>query len=133
MKKVFCFLAVAVIAFFTVNCGGGGNTPAGIEKSILTQMQKGNYDKAIEIMMAHLDATAEQKAQLAAFINSEKLKAEAEKKGGIASFEVIKEEISEDGLTATVETKTVYKDGKEKTDTNKYVKKDGKWLLSIAK
>ena len=133
MKKVFSFLALAVIAFFTVSCGGGGNTPAGIEKSILTQMQKGNYDKAIEVMMEHLDATAEQKAQFSAFINSDKLKAEMEKEGGIASFEIIKEEISEDGLTATVESKTVNKDGKEESKTSKYVKKDGKWMLSMGK
>jgi len=134
MKKVFGILAMAAIVFFAANCGGGGgNTPSGIEKSIYTQMQKGNYDKVIGIMIDNLDATKEQKAQFAALFTSDKIKKEIEKDGGIKSFEIAKETISEDGLSATVETKIVNNEGKESTKTSKYVKKDGKWKISMDK
>ena len=143
MKKIFSFLAVAVIAFFAVSCGGnkGANTgvkggPASIEKTIYAQLQKGNYAKAVEIMVENLDnikaSSAEETAQmLSAF--TEKAKESNEAKGGVKSFEVLEEEISEDGLSAVVSTKIVYGNGEEKTETSKYVKKDGKWKLSMGK
>ena len=138
MKKIFSVLAVIAIAFFTANCGGGSgsNTPASIEKSIYVQMQKGNYEKAVEIMVDNLDSektpSAEEKAQLLAAF-TEKAKQSAEAKGGIKSFEIVEEEISEDGLSATVSTKIVYGDGSEQTETSKYVNKEGKWKLSMGK
>ena len=138
MKKVLSFLTVAVIAFFTVNCGGGksSNGPASIEKSIYVQLQKGNYEKAVEIMLKNLDTekdpSAEESAQfLSAF--TEKAKESNEAKGGIKSFEIVGEEFSEDGLSATVSTKIVYGNGNEATETSKYVNKDGKWKLSMGK
>jgi len=133
MRKLFSVLALAAVVLFTANCGGGGNTPASIEKSMYTQMQKGNYDKVVKIMIDNLDATKEQKAQFAAFFTSDKIKKEMEKGGGLKSFEIIKEEISEDGLSATVETKVINNNGDEDTKTTKYVKKDGKWLMSLNK
>ena len=132
MKKYFNLLSLATIMLFA-SCGGGGNTPASIEKSMYQQFQKGNYKKGIDILMENLDATAEQKAQFSAFFNDEKIKKEAENSGGIKSFEIVKEEISEDGLSAVVETKIVYTDDTEKTQSTNYVKKDGKWYLSMGK
>ena len=141
MRKVLFFLVAAVVVLFTTNCGGsgsgGGNNPSNIEKSIYTQMQKGNYEKAAEIMLNNLDDSKEtpsdeEKAQFLTAL-TEKAKQSAEAKGGINSFEITGENISEDGLTATVDTKVVYGDGTEKTETNKYVNKDGKWKLSMGK
>ena len=137
MRKVFSFLAVAVIALFTASCGGGGNTPASIEKAICSQMQKGDYEKAIEIMFENIDDSsdvpsgAEKEKFLTAF--AEKAKQSADAKGGIKSFEITGEEISEDGLSATVTSKIIYGNGKEETKTSKYINKDGKWRVSIGK
>jgi len=133
MRKVFSFLVLAAVVLFTANCGGGGgNTPASITKSMYTQMQKGNFDKVFEIMMDNMNITAEQKQMLAAFMTPESLKEEMQKQGEIKSFDVT-EVISEDGLSATVETKIVYKDGKEDSETTKWVKKDGRWVMSMGK
>jgi len=135
MKRVFSFLVVAVIVVFTASCGGG-NTPASIEKAMLSQMQKGNYKKAVEIMAENLDGdetpSAEEKAQFVEAF-SEKARKSDEEEGGIKSFEITEEKISEDGLSATVSSKVVYGNGKETTTTSKYVKKDGKWKLSLGK
>ncbi len=135
MKKCTSFLIVAVIALFAASCGGS-NTPAGIEKSIYTQMQMGNYDKAVEMLVDHLagdkEATAEEKAQMVTVL-APKAKQTYEAKGGIKSFEITEEKISEDGESATVSSKIVYGNGEEGTNTSKYVKKDGVWKLSANK
>ena len=139
MKKIFSVLAVVAIAFFTANCGGGsggGNNPASIEKSIYTQMQKGNFEKAVEIMLENLDSdkipSAEEKAQFLTTF-TKKAKQSFDAKGGIKSFEILGEEISEDGLKATVTSKIVFGNGEEETNKSKYVKVDGKWKFSMGK
>ena len=136
MKKIF--LAITAILFFAVSCNdGGGNTPAGIEKAIYSQLQKGNYEKAVEIMFAvdskeaKENASATNKEELAAI--AEKAKQSVEAQGGIKSFRITKEEISKDGLTAVVTSTIVYGSGKEDTKQSKYVNEDGKWKLSMDK
>ena len=136
MKKVFSILALAAIALLAANCGGGGgggNTPSGIMKSVYTQMQAGNYDKAAKFFLDNLDATDKEKAQYGALITSDKLKKSAEEKGGIQSFEIVSEKISDDGLSAVVEMKIVGKNGKTETNKGSFVKKDGVWKTSLKK
>ena len=58
---------------------------------------------------------------------------ELEKKGGLKSFEVLSEEIAEDGNSAVVKFKQVYGNGEESEDEQKMVKVDGKWLMDIGK
>ena len=136
MNKIFSFLAVAVIAFFIASCGGGDNTAAGIEKSIYSQMEKGNYEKAIEILIESIDSertpSAEEKAKVLTAL-AEEAKQSIEAQGGIKSFEITGEDISEDGLVAIVTSKIVYGGGKEEFNKSKYVNKDGKWKLSMGK
>ena len=57
-----------------------------------------------------------------------------EKKQGLKSYEVLSEEISEDGKSATVKMKMVYGDGSEDTQDLKLVKNDdGDWRLTMGK
>lgn len=63
----------------------------------------------------------------------EKAGKELEKKGGLKSFEVLSEEIAEDGNSAVVKFKQVYGNGEESEDEQKMVKVDGKWLMDIGK
>jgi uncharacterized alkaline shock family protein YloU len=136
MFKVKSILAVAAIALLAASCGGGSNSPSGITKSIYSQFQKGNYEKGVEVFVAHLDSdeegTAEEKQQ---FIKgfTEKAKASMDEQGGIKSFEIVKETISEDGVKATVETKVTYGDGSTKDESLGFVKKDGAWKISLGK
>lgn len=132
MKKV-SFLVLAVMALFTVSCGGD-KTPAGIEKSILAQMQKGNYEKAIEISLDNLDKeiSAEERKQFVEGFSG-KMKQSDETKNGIKSFEIKSEEISEDGNSAVVISKIVYGNGEEDSKRSKYVLKDGVWKLASGK
>jgi hypothetical protein len=117
-------------------CGGVGDTPSGITKSIYSQWQSGNYEKGLEILTSHLDSdktpTAEERKQ---FIDGFAAKAREtmDKRGSIKSFSVSDEVISADGTTATVETKVTYGNGE--TDENKldFIKKDGQWKISLGK
>jgi len=63
----------------------------------------------------------------------EKAGKELEKKGGLKSFEVLSEEIAEDGNSAVVKFKQVFGNGEESEDEQKMVKVDGKWLMDIGK
>ena len=60
----------------------------------------------------------------------EKVSKEYEKKDGLKSIEIISEEISEDGNTATVKIKQTYGNGETHDATQSNVKRDGKWLIS---
>lgn len=55
------------------------------------------------------------------------------KKDGLKSIEIISEEISEDGNTATVKIKQTYGNGETQDGTQSMVKRDGKWLMSVDK
>jgi hypothetical protein len=142
MKKFFSVLAVAAIVLFTVNCGGGGgsssiggkNSPASIEKEIYSQMKRGNYEKVFD-HIAGFDSdeiSATDRREIVKAL-SEKAKQSADAQGGLKDFEILSETISDDGLTATVETKLVFGNGSEETQTSKYVKTDGKWQLAMDK
>ncbi|MDR0332643.1 MAG: DUF4878 domain-containing protein [Dysgonamonadaceae bacterium] len=142
MKKFFSVLVVATIILFTVNCGGGSssssiggkNSPASIEKEIYNQMKKGNYEKVFD-HIAGFDSdeiSATDRREIVKAL-SEKAKQSADAQGGLKDFEILSETISDDGLTATVETKLVFGNGSEETQTSKYVKTDDKWQLAMDK
>jgi predicted SnoaL-like aldol condensation-catalyzing enzyme len=137
MTKVKSFLVITAFILLAVSCGGGSNdSPAGIEKAMYSQLQKGNYEKAAELLADNLESdktpSAEEKAEFVKAF-AEKAKQSTEARGGVKSFEIVKETISEDGESATVETRVIYGDGKEEIQTTKYVKKDGIWKLSFDK
>jgi len=134
------FICAATIALFAANCSGGGSsTPSGVVKSFYSKVQKGDYEGALAEMYNNAIATAtdEQKAsvkdgdkekQIKAL--AAKAKAAVEMKGGMKSYEVTDETISEDGQSATVSIKLVYGDGTNETEKMNCIKKDGKWILN---
>jgi hypothetical protein len=115
-------------------------SPAAIEKSIYAQFQKGNFEKGMEIYFAHADEeskmfSASEKALKIEMIKgfAEKVKEDIVEKGGLKDFEIVSEEIEEDGATAFVESKLTFGDGSTQEETTKYVKNDGKWKIALEK
>ena len=138
MKRIVYLFAAVTMILFTVGCSGGnaGKSPKDIEKAIYNELQKGNYEKAVEMLFENVesddDTPAEQKAEvMKAF--TEKTKQSADAKGGLKSFEILEEKIAEDGKTATVTTKVTYGNGTEDTQNSTYVNKDGVWKLNMNK
>jgi len=141
MKKMMYFICAATIALGAANCGGGANsgTPTGIQKSIYDQFQKGNYEKAITLWFANLDSDDNGKAgkagekEQAVKAFAAKAKDSLEKKGGLKSYEITNETISEDGMKAKVSAKLTYGNGTDETENSDFVKKDGKWKIKALK
>ncbi|MDR3269608.1 MAG: DUF4878 domain-containing protein [Tannerella sp.] len=138
MKKLVSLVSLSMVAFLFVmtSCGSKQGTPSGIVKAMYGQLQKGNYEKAIEIMFENATdknekADAEQiKESVKAF--AAKAQESIEEKEGIRSFEIVKETVAEDGKSAQVTVKVTYGDGSTKEDTNKFVKNEaGKWEMNI--
>ena len=131
MKKLFRLMSVALVALVFAACASSNN-PEAVTKKYLQNMQKGDYAAMLDQMYFKNGLTDEQKAELVNMIG-EKAKAEVDKKGGIASFEISTAEIAEDGQTAKVPYKLVYGDESTKDDSEDLILVDGKWLINSGK
>ncbi len=134
LLKLFVSLAVMIAAFA---CSSSSDTPSGVVTAINKAMQNGDYETVVSYI--YLDETrsngmdiSEFRSNLASMLE-EKGGAELEKKGGIESFEIIDEQINEDGTKAQVTVKTVYGNGTEDEDDTEVVKHDGKWYIELNK
>lgn len=123
MKHLLATLLL-VCSFALVGCGGS----AGPGDTII------EFNKAME--SGDAETVKRIAPGMAGMVGEDKLKgilteasAEAKKKGGIESIEIIKEEIN--GDTATVEHKVVWGNGEEEEDTTKLSKVDGQWVVSM--
>lgn len=123
MKQLLATLLL-VCSFALVGCGGSagpGDTIVELNKA----MEAGDAETVKKIVPG-----------MAAMVGEDKLKgmmseasAEAKKKGGIKSIEILKEEIN--GDTATVEHKVVWGNGDEEEETTELTKVDGQWIVSM--
>lgn len=137
MKKIFIALVcmVAVLAA-TTSCGGGASTPAGAAADCIELLKAKDYEGFVETIKLNENATPEEIEQTKVMYVSllkDKGAKQMEKKGGIASYTLLSEEIAEDGQTAKVKYEITYGDGS--TDTQKFnmVLVDGEWLQEIKK
>ncbi|MDR2009826.1 MAG: DUF4878 domain-containing protein [Bacteroidales bacterium] len=125
MKKLLSLLLCTVIlSGLLVSCSGGGNTASDYASGYYEAMMKGDYKKAVKIMNPDKPEEAEMLVQ----------KLEEIGKAGYAvkKYEVVSEELAEDGESAKVDFKVlvVNKAGEEPKETNetlKVRKVDGKW------
>ncbi len=134
MKKIL-FMFMLVTALFAVSCGGP-STPTQAANELYDLIIDGKYEAASEyfnydkVKPEELD---ESKAMIVSMLK-EKVAPMIEKKGGIKSYEILEETISEDGKSANVKTKMVYGDGSEDTDKLEFVlTEDGQWKASLGK
>ena len=133
MKKLFFSMFVAVVALTLWSCGPA-NTPSAVAEEACKCVQNEDYEGYVELM--DLKETKNQESEKQQFVAMlrEKGTKTMEKKQGLKSYEVLSEEISEDGKSATVKMKMVYGDGSEDTSKVKLVKNDnGEWKLTLGK
>ena len=135
MKKLFGVIAL-FIAVFTM-CGCSDNSPKGVAEKAMSCIQAKDWEGYVDLMCFEEKEgqdIAKDKEQLAALLKAKGEK-ELDKKEGIKSFEIVSEEISEDGNTAKVKADIVYGNGDEKKDNTIKLKKDAKrnWKLDGGK
>jgi len=124
MKKLIIILCAFVASLGLISCGSS-NTPSGVVKEYYKALSAGKYEKAVS---------------MTTMTDQENIKGYAQKLEGagykVSSYEILSEEIAEDGENAVVEVKitTSTKDEptpKEETKRVRLKKMDGKWRIHL--
>lgn len=131
MKKLILLAAVAIISLCFAACTNS-NTPEGVTKAYLSAIQKGNYEKALNLYYSKNERSDEERQEILQMFE-DKMKKSIEDKLGIASYEVGTAEVSEDGNKAVVPYTLTYGDGSNNESVMKVLKEDGKWYLEAGK
>ena len=131
MKKMILLAAVALISLCFAACTNS-NSPEGVTKAYLSAVQKGNYEKALDLYYSKDQKTDEERQEILQMFG-DKMKKTFDEVQGIASYEVGAAEISEDGNKAVVPYTLNFGDGSSKESVMKVIKVDGKWYLDPGK
>lgn len=129
MKKLvsLAVAALVVCSFAFVGCKGAAKSDS--PSKVVEKAMQCAVDKDYEGMVKYFDdgtSTEEERHQAAAFIGMV-----YEMAGGLKDFEILGEEISEDGMTATVKMKITTGSGEERESEGKLEKTDKGWLLKV--
>ncbi len=138
MKRLVILLAVVAMAFGISSCSKT-STPSDTVKASYECIQAGDFEKAVKDYYYEFNAekpadfTEEDQKQSDAMLAMlcGKAQQSMEAKGGLTSFEIGDEKISEDGLTAEVEVKCVFGNGEEETDSKELEKLNDKWYIKM--
>lgn len=134
MKKILYLSLMAIVSLLIASCSN--NSPGSALKHYMDAMNDKNFEEVADGIAFKEGLTPEQQQQEREgwiTLLQDKAEKSAEQQGAIKSFEIISEEISEDGTTAEVKYKQVFEDGTEKEGTQAMVKRDGKWLMDVGK
>ena len=135
MKKLFGFMVAVVAMLAMASCGGGGNSPKGVAEQFIKAVQKQDGKKMAELVYyeeGKAPKSDAEKDQVAAMMQS-KASTTYANNGELKSYEILSEEISEDGTEAVVETKMEFE---KKTSEDKIKLKkdaDGNWKIDMSK
>lgn len=133
MKKILLSLFVAVAAMALWSCGDS-NTPSAVAEKSVKCLQNSDYEGYVDLLGTNDGKDSEEGEEQLVALLREKGEKTMKEKQGLKSYEVLSEEISEDGNKATVEMKIVYGNGEEKTEKVKLAKNDkGEWRITWGK
>lgn len=127
--------AMLIVALAMYACGGS-NSPKDVAEKSVKCLQKADYEGYVDLIyMKDKEGEDVNKAkQELTGLLKEKAGKSIEKEEGIKSYEMVSEEIAEDGNTAMVKMKITYGNGKEKDETIKLRKDENdSWKLDIGK
>lgn len=135
MNKLFNIFAAFAIVLAMCACAGG-NTPSAVAEKAVKCIQDKNVEGYVDLVyLPQKEGTSveEQRQGLVSLLSAKMVKT-LDEKGGLKSYDVIKEEIAEDGKTAVVDIKIVYGNGEEDTNSVKLIKdENGDWKLDGGK
>lgn len=138
MKKtlVFLFAAIMVCSFAFYGCGQSGDSsnssssaskkdpPSDVMEKALKSLKNKDYKGTFQYTAGIEEASEEDLEQMAALV--EML---YEANGGLKDYEILDEEISEDGQTAKVTVKYTFGNGTEKEDRDKLLLTESGWKI----
>lgn len=131
MKKISFILAVLAMTFVFAACGGGNSTPKATAETYCESMKSGDFDAIIDMMdySGLPEDKVKETKEFTKMMAEEKIGKKLEKTGGIDKWEIGEEKISEDGKSATVKIKFIYKDGSDENTDVHLVSTDDGWKL----
>ena len=135
MRNLTAFITMFIAAFIMCSCSD--NSPRSVAEKGISCMQKEDWEGYVKLMHFEkkegkdIDREKEQFAALPKAKGGSTL----DEKGGIKSYDIVSEEISEDGTTATVTANIKFGNGDEDKDYKiKMIKDDkGDWKISSGK
>ncbi|MBN1766942.1 MAG: DUF4878 domain-containing protein [Prolixibacteraceae bacterium] len=139
MKKLFyLFSAITLVTLVISACEPKANTPSAAAEKVAKAMQKGDYKTVVNQMNFDEEEGVSSKdvddqKEMFASLLEEKASESIAENGGIKSYEIIEETISEDGQTAEVKVKYTYHDNSVETETMSFSNINGDWLLEVSK
>jgi hypothetical protein len=136
MKKIAYLMVIVVLSVFVASCAAKKDSPADAAKNIASLFQKKNYTAIVDCIAFDENETPENIAaqkNLYENIFSEKAGESFDEKGGIKSYEVLEETISDDGTKASVKMQYNYGDGSSEEISNDFVRVNDKWMMEINK
>lgn len=122
MRKIALFVSALLMVFAFSSCSK--TSPSDVANDYYSALKKGDFEKAL----SYTNMT-----------NSEEIQQSVKKMQGVglnvSDYEIVKEEIAEDGNSATVEVKYTFtsafnENPEEKTEKLNLVKEDKKWVIS---
>lgn len=129
MKKFLSyFVAIIAVAVVVTSCGGGSaSTPSQAAEKMIKHIQKSDF----ESFSQGLNIQDEKEREEFTAVMEEKA-AKAPDELVIASYEILGEEISEDGTSAKVMTNMVYSDGSDRASTMKFsLDENSEWKMEL--
>lgn len=120
MKKTFSLLFAAMMVCALTFVGCQKNTPRAYVDKVYTAMKNKDFETVVDMMPDSEKASKEDKDGAI-----EMMKLFDGFSGGVKDYEIVSEEISNDGKTATVRVKVTYGTG-EVEEENTHLVKDGK-------
>jgi len=124
------FIAIMVMGI-AASCGTNADSPGKTAKDFSELFADGKTDKAMKMINGYDEASEDEKKKLSMILIQ--AQSELDKKDGVKSVEILKEEITEAGDKATVTLSTTYGNGEVEESTQKMVKVDGEWKISMQK
>lgn len=131
MKALNYVLLLAIV--FAFGCKGGGlgkNSPENVLKSMIYEVEKGNYEKAMDFL-SNTDGekySEEEEQKAIGFLGM--LNAAIDNNGGIKDIEIVNVEIDEEGENAAIDYLMIYKNDDTEEGDAKLVLFDGEWKIT---
>lgn len=130
-KNLLLSLFSAFVMMILASCGS--KTASDKAEEMFGYLQDGDYASYVDCIAGKDGAkmSAEEKSQMTAMFE-EKGEAMLKETQGIKSYEVVSEELSEDGNSATVVVNVVYGNGDSKEQPTKFSKdENGEWVANL--
>ncbi len=137
MKKTLTLMAVLCAALLLASCSS--NTPSAVAERSVKCLMDGKYDEYADLLYVSdkdTDDPSRLKQEKEDFVQllEAKYQETLKRTGGIDKYEIVSEEIAQDGETATVNISLTYKNGRTEDYTTR-LRKDanGDWKITLGK